>query len=158
MYLCLWLHLSVPSGELQLEPESNAWKYERQEMCFMTIRDDHQFIRGRVPGFDMSNVILKMCKNVGNLVLLPSGLSTSDLTGLTMRSMDDNQRSVSEMEVQPEGRDQGLEKISRSHGGSPVDLWQDWSNRKSRCGPEAVPQVEAACRAEAATAAPSSTR
>nr|XP_040017569.1 uncharacterized protein si:dkeyp-117h8.4 isoform X1 [Gasterosteus aculeatus aculeatus] len=63
------------------------------------------------------------------LPLEDNGWSPSDLTGLTTSSLEENQRSVSETDVQPEDGDQELEMSLRSHGGSLVELYPGMISR-----------------------------
>nr|XP_040040630.1 uncharacterized protein LOC120824109 [Gasterosteus aculeatus aculeatus] len=63
------------------------------------------------------------------LPLDDNGWSPSDLTGLTTSSLEENRRSVSETDVQPEDGDQELEMSLRSHGGSLVERYHGTVSR-----------------------------
>ncbi|KAM8874202.1 uncharacterized protein AB9W97_015660 isoform 2-T2 [Spinachia spinachia] len=69
------------------------------------------------------------CVSTSRLPLEDNGCSTSDLTGLSMSSLEENLGSVSETDVQPEDRDQELEMSLRSHGGSLVELYPGMISR-----------------------------
>ncbi|KAL6107543.1 uncharacterized protein ACO6RY_18292 [Pungitius sinensis] len=69
------------------------------------------------------------CVSTSRAPLEDNGWSNSDSTALTISSLDENQRSVSETDVQPEDQDQELEMSLRSHSGSLVELYPDMISR-----------------------------
>ncbi|XP_074523586.1 uncharacterized protein LOC141788594 [Halichoeres trimaculatus] len=63
--------------------------------------------------------------------LFAAGMCRSDTTQLTVGSLDESQRSVSEVEQQPEDQDEELERTLRSHG-SLVELYPSMISRIER--------------------------
>ncbi|XP_038563236.1 uncharacterized protein si:dkeyp-117h8.4 isoform X1 [Micropterus salmoides] len=60
------------------------------------------------------------------------GMARSDTTQLTVSSLDQSQRSLSETEFQPEDQDEELEMSLRSHGSSLVELYPSMISRIGR--------------------------
>ncbi|XP_029285861.1 uncharacterized protein LOC115007227 [Cottoperca gobio] len=56
-------------------------------------------------------------------------MASNDTTHLTVSSLDESQRNISETEVQPEDQDEELEISLRSHGGSLVELYPSMISR-----------------------------
>ncbi|XP_068581388.1 uncharacterized protein si:dkeyp-117h8.4 [Cebidichthys violaceus] len=72
------------------------------------------------------------CVSTAQLSVQDDGTSTGDSTGLTVSSLDESQRTVSEAEVQPEDGDSVLEMSLRSHGSSLVELYPGMISRIGR--------------------------
>ncbi|XP_075943488.1 uncharacterized protein LOC142946272 [Anarhichas minor] len=72
------------------------------------------------------------CVSTTQLSEQDDGMSTNDSTGLTVSSLDESQRNVSETEVQPEDGDEVLEMSLRSHGSSLLELYPDMISRIGR--------------------------
>ncbi|KAG8003452.1 hypothetical protein GBF38_018581 [Nibea albiflora] len=60
------------------------------------------------------------------------GVSRSDVTQLTVSSLDESQRNLSVTELQPEDNDEELEMILRNHGSSLMDLYPGLISRIER--------------------------
>ncbi|XP_071343012.1 uncharacterized protein [Trachinotus anak] len=60
------------------------------------------------------------------------GMARSDTTQLTVSSLDESQRNLSETEFQPEDQDEQLEMTLRSHGSSFVELYPSMISRIER--------------------------
>ncbi|XP_037627179.1 uncharacterized protein si:dkeyp-117h8.4 isoform X1 [Sebastes umbrosus] len=70
--------------------------------------------------------------DVSSPLLYPTGTVSNDMT-LTVSSLDESQRNISEMEVQPEDQDEELEMSLRSHGSSSlVELYPSMISRIGR--------------------------
>ncbi len=65
-------------------------------------------------------------------LLCPAGVARSGTTRLTVSSLDESRRSISEMELQPEDQDEELEMSLRSHGSSLVELYPSMISRIER--------------------------
>ncbi|XP_031724332.1 uncharacterized protein LOC116394994 [Anarrhichthys ocellatus] len=72
------------------------------------------------------------CVSTTQLSEQDDGMSTNDSTGLTVSSLDESQRNVSETEVQPEDGDKVLEMSLRSHSSSLLELYPDMISRIGR--------------------------
>lgn len=59
-------------------------------------------------------------------------MARSDTTQLTVSSLDESRRNLSETELQPEDQDEALEKTLRSHGSSLVELYPGMISRLER--------------------------
>ncbi|XP_044054290.1 uncharacterized protein si:dkeyp-117h8.4 isoform X2 [Siniperca chuatsi] len=60
------------------------------------------------------------------------GMARSDTNQLTVSSLDESQRNLSETELQPEDQDEELEMSLRSHGSSLVELYPSMISRIER--------------------------
>ncbi|XP_063322330.1 uncharacterized protein si:dkeyp-117h8.4 isoform X2 [Pelmatolapia mariae] len=61
-----------------------------------------------------------------------SGMTRSDVTQLTVSSLDESQRNFSNVDLQPEDQDEELEMSLRSHGSSWVELYPSMISRIKR--------------------------
>lgn len=66
------------------------------------------------------------------MFLHPTGMAKSDLTQLTLSSLNESGRNLSEIDLQPEDQDEELEMSLRSHGNSLVDLYPSMISRIER--------------------------